>query len=169
MPNEWLFTFGFEKLMTSRAHTLYITSLLWKSKCRKNSLRFTACSSSFKHQIVARQPEIHYAPKVGVNNIIFPVDKPFPLVKEWHKFLESSRAKWTSGEDVSMTDVSPRPKQNHALQVKAVEGLLNTICHHRSTVGLSLTWLLCEFKSTFNARVYMFNKKRFKWGLILHG
>ena len=57
------------------------------------SEEFPACSSSFKHQIVTRQPEIHYAVKVSVNNIIFPVDKPFPLVKEWHKFLESLRGK----------------------------------------------------------------------------
>ena len=62
---------------------------------------FSECSSSFKRQIALNQPEIRYAAKADVNEVIFAVDIPFPLLKEWHKILASSRAEGTSGQNFS--------------------------------------------------------------------
>ena len=60
---------------------------------------FSKCSWSFKHQIAVNQPEIHCAARADKNNIIFAVDIPFPLLKEWHKILASSCDEGTSGEN----------------------------------------------------------------------
>ena len=60
--------------------------------------KFSESSSSFKRQLVLNQPDIHYAEKADVNEVIFAMDVPFPLLKEWHKILASSRAGGTSGQ-----------------------------------------------------------------------
>ena len=82
----------------------------------KMSDEFSECSLSFKRQIVVNQPEIRYAAKAHVNEIIFPVNIPFPLLKEWHKIVASSLAEGTSSQNF-LPEVKPAQLKMHTKSI----------------------------------------------------
>ena len=51
----------------------------------------------FKQEIVVSEPEISYAAKANIKKIIFALDIPFPLLKEWHKILSTKPREVASG------------------------------------------------------------------------
>lgn len=61
---------------------------------------FSKCSLSFKKEIAIIQPEIRYSAKENVRKIIFAVEIPLPLLKEWHKTMieKASDRERTSGQ-----------------------------------------------------------------------
>ena len=62
---------------------------------------FVKSSLRFKQDIAVSEPEISYAAKANINKIIFALDVPFPLLKEWHKILSSKPSEAASGETFS--------------------------------------------------------------------
>jgi len=59
---------------------------------------FSKSSLRFKREVTVTEPEIHYAGKAYMRKILFAVDIPFPLLKEWHKMISCSPGEGTSGE-----------------------------------------------------------------------
>ena len=59
------------------------------------------CSPSFKKEIAITQPEIRYSARENARKIIFAVEIPLPLLKEWHKTMteKASDRDRTSGQN----------------------------------------------------------------------
>ena len=64
---------------------------------------FGKSSLRFKQEITVSEPEICYSAKATSPDIIFAMDIPFPLLKDWHRIRVSSPDKQTltSGENLS--------------------------------------------------------------------
>ena len=64
---------------------------------------FSKCSSSFKKEIVVIQVDISYSAKANTRKILFALEIPSPLLKEWHGIInkEASNRKATSGQNSS--------------------------------------------------------------------
>ena len=61
--------------------------------------KFSKSSLCFEQEIMPGEPEISYAAKANINNIIFALDVPFPLLKEWDKILSSKPTEAASNEN----------------------------------------------------------------------
>ena len=62
---------------------------------------FSKCSFSFKKEIVIIQVDISYSAKANTRKILFALEVPLPLLKEWHRIIneEASNRKATSGQN----------------------------------------------------------------------
>lgn len=65
--------------------------------------KFSKSSLRFKQEITVSEPEIRYLAKATSPEIIFAVDIPFPLLKDWHRILVSllDKQTLTSNENLS--------------------------------------------------------------------
>jgi len=81
---------------------------------------FGKSSLRFKQDIAFSEPEMSYAAKANINKIIFALDVPFPLLKEWHKILSSKPSEaasgenfWTGSEDEQGSSTQGTPKLDY--------------------------------------------------------
>ena len=81
---------------------------------------FSKCSSSFKKEIAIIQADISYSAKAKARKIIFALEIPLPLLKEWHRKIneEASNRKATSsqnfatGSEDEQASLTPSTSQN---------------------------------------------------------
>ena len=65
---------------------------------------FSQCCARFKNTISVTQPEVRYEAMEREKRIIFTLEIPNPLMREWHKIIQEEEiacSKRTSGENSS--------------------------------------------------------------------
>ena len=81
---------------------------------------FSKCCSSFKKEIAITQADISYSAKTNARKILFALEIPLPLLKEWHRRIneEASNRKVTSGQNFAtgnedeQASLTPSTSQN---------------------------------------------------------
>ena len=69
----------------------------------KMSDEFSQCCSRFKDAIRFTQPELRYEAREKEKRVLFTLEIPYPLLREWHKIVQERNvlSRDTSGQDLS--------------------------------------------------------------------